>query len=79
MKCSLLEINRCGTSKTSRAVSLPSLCCPLSNGGSVLFENDKTETWEEIKRFETDVWRMKWKLTEAIFGNDQTVKLTVIK
>ena len=35
----------------------------------VIQENDGTETWKEVKGFETDVWRMKWKLTEALYGD----------
>jgi len=31
----------------------------------------------EVKGFETEIWRLKWKLTEALYGNK--FKLVVIK
>ena len=45
----------------------------------VIHENDGTETWEEVKGFETDVWKMKWRFTEILFGADETIKLVVTK
>ena len=46
----------------------------------VVEENDETETYEEVKSkaTKTDVWRIKWKLTEALFGDDPKKKLVVI-
>jgi len=38
---------------------------------------DGSEELHEYKGFETDVWRMKWKLTEALYGDQY--KLVVIK
>lgn len=35
---------------------------------------------EEVKGFETEVWRLKWKLTEAILSKENPeIKLTVIR
>lgn len=45
----------------------------------VIHENDGTETWEEVKGFATEVWRLKWKLCEALYGDDENVKLVVLK
>lgn len=39
--------------------------------------NDGSKELWEIKGFETDVWRFKWKLTEAIYGEEY--KLVVYK
>jgi hypothetical protein len=33
----------------------------------------------EVKGFETDVWKLKWKLFEALYSGKKGVKLTVIK
>lgn len=38
---------------------------------------DDTIELHEYKGFETDIWRMKWKLTEALYGKQY--KLVVIK
>lgn len=38
---------------------------------------DDTIEFHEYKGFETDLWRIKWKLAEAIYGKDY--KLVVIK
>ena len=42
-----------------------------------IFHNDGSEELTEIKGFQTDVWRIKWKLCEALYGDKY--KLTVIK
>lgn len=39
--------------------------------------NDGSITYIEVKGYETDVWRMKWKLFEALYGDKFT--LTVVK
>lgn len=44
-----------------------------------IIHNDKTIEWVEVKGFQTDLWRFKWKLFEAFFGNEPNMKLTVIK
>lgn len=38
---------------------------------------DGSEEWHEVKGFITEVWRLKWKLTEAIYGDK--IKLVLIK
>ena len=46
----------------------------------VITHNDGWEEWVEVKGFETEVWRLKWKLTEAIFDKDFPERvLTVVK
>lgn len=45
----------------------------------VLKENDGTETYEEVKGFETMEWRQKWKLLTILYENDETKKLVVTK
>jgi hypothetical protein len=39
---------------------------------------DGTKEYVEIKGFETDLWRMKWRLFEALYS-DKGYKLTVEK
>ena len=38
----------------------------------VIYPDDKIE-YHEVKGFETDVWRMKWRLSLAIFGKENFV------
>ena len=38
---------------------------------------DDSEELHEVKGFETDIWRLKWKLTEALYGDKY--KLVLIK
>ena len=45
----------------------------------VITHKDGTLEYVEIKGFETDTWKLKWKLFEAIYGHDPMTKLTVIK
>ena len=45
----------------------------------VVTHNDNTKEYVEVKGVETDLWRQKWKLTEAILGKSPVVKLTVVK
>lgn len=45
----------------------------------VIHEKDGTETYEEVKGFETTEWRKKWHLTELLYGNDENIKLVVNK
>ncbi len=40
---------------------------------------DGTLEYIEVKGFETDVWRIKWKLFEALFGGLPGMKLTVVR
>lgn len=41
--------------------------------------NDGIREFVEIKGFETEVWRLKWKLFEALYGSLPNIRLTVIK
>ncbi len=45
----------------------------------VVEHNDGTKEYLEIKGFETEVWRLKWKLFEALYGKKPNIKLTVQK
>lgn len=45
----------------------------------VIEENDGTFTYSEVKGFETEVWRLKWKLFEALYGEKEGIKLEVIR
>ena len=44
-----------------------------------VFHNDGVIEYVEIKGFETPEWRLKWRLFEAIYGDQPNVKLTVVK
>lgn len=42
--------------------------------------NDGSLEYVEVKGFETDAWKIKWKLFEAIYAHDHPeVKLTIVK
>lgn len=45
----------------------------------VITHNDNSLEYVEVKGFETETWRLKWKLFEALYGNQPNVKLTVVK
>ncbi len=45
----------------------------------VIEHNDRTREYIEIKGMELPVWRLKWKLFEALYGKEPNTKLTVIK
>lgn len=38
-----------------------------------------TEVYEEVKGFPTEIWQLKWKLTEALLGGDETIELLVTR
>lgn len=40
---------------------------------------DGTTEYVEVKGFPTEVWRLKWKLFEALYSGRPDVKLTVVK
>lgn len=40
---------------------------------------DGVEEYVEVKGFETEVWRLKWKLFEALWADKPDVRLIVIK
>lgn len=44
-----------------------------------LYHKDGSIEYVEVKGFETDVWRLKWKLFEDKFGHDHNIKLTIVK
>lgn len=35
----------------------------------LVINNDDTEEIHEVKGYATDLWKIKWKLAEALFGN----------
>lgn len=41
--------------------------------------NDDRRIFTEVKGRETTVWRMKWRLLEALYGDDPSVDLLVVK
>ena len=45
----------------------------------VIYHNDESKEYLEIKGFETEVWRLKWKLFEALYSQDKNIRLTVKK
>jgi len=45
----------------------------------VVYHNDDSVEYVECKGYETEIWRMKWALTEMIFCDDPVITLTVIK
>lgn len=45
----------------------------------VVEHNDGMKEYVEVKGFETDVWKMKWKIFEALYSEDKMNKLTIIK
>ena len=45
----------------------------------VYTDKNETEVYEEVKGFATKEWEMKWKLTEALLGGDENVKLLVTR
>ena len=44
----------------------------------VVYHNDGTIEYVETKGYPTTVWRLKWKLFEALFSEKEGVKLTVV-
>ena len=45
----------------------------------VVDELDGTERWVEVKGFQTDMWRMKWKLLLALYEEKPNVKIELVK
>jgi hypothetical protein len=45
----------------------------------VVTHNDGIKEYVEVKGFETDIWRLKWKLFCALYGKKKNVILTVQK
>jgi len=45
----------------------------------VVYLNDGRNEYLEVKGFATDVWRLKWKLFEALYSQDKNIILTVVK
>lgn len=44
----------------------------------VIYHHDGRTEFLEVKGFPTDVWKMKWKLLEALYGDNKKYKLTII-
>lgn len=44
-----------------------------------ILHNDGIVEYVEVKGFETDTWRLKWKLFDALYGDDNMVRLTIVK
>lgn len=45
----------------------------------LVHHNDGTMEYVEVKGFETEVWRMKWKIFEALYSDKEMTRLTVVK
>ena len=45
----------------------------------VVTHNDGVKEYIEVKGFETDVWKLKWKMFEALYSKRKNTKLTIIK
>jgi len=45
----------------------------------VVYHNDGSIEYIECKGMETEVWKMKWHLTEMIFKDHPTINLTIVK
>lgn len=45
----------------------------------LIYHNDGTKEFIEVKGFETELWRLKWKIFCAMYENKKNYKLTVIK
>lgn len=45
----------------------------------VVTHNDGSLEYVEVKGFETEVWRLKWKLFESLYSNLPNTTLTVVK
>ena len=45
----------------------------------VVYHLDGTTEYVECKGYPTDVWKLKWKLFEALFSQDPNNKLTIIQ
>jgi len=41
--------------------------------------NDDSIEFVEVKGFETEVWRLKWKIFESIYGHNPNYTLTVVR
>lgn len=45
----------------------------------IVTHNDDTKEYVEVKGFETEVWKMKWRIFEALYSDQPDVQLTVVK
>ena len=45
----------------------------------IVYHHDKTIEYVEVKGFETWLWRIKWKLFEALYSDKPNIILTVVK
>lgn len=45
----------------------------------VITHNDDSLEYVEVKGYETDVWKMKWKIFEALYSGKENTRLTIVK
>ncbi len=45
----------------------------------IIHHNDRTLEYVETKGYPTPVWKLKWKLFEALFSKNKNVKLTIVQ
>ena len=45
----------------------------------IIHHNDETLEYVETKGYQTDVWKLKWKLFESLYSNLPNTKLTIVQ
>lgn len=45
----------------------------------IIHHNDGTDEYVECKGYQTDVWKLKWKVFEALYSELPGVKLTIVQ
>lgn len=43
----------------------------------IIYHNDGINEYVETKGYQTDTWKIKWKLFCALYGNDPNIKITL--
>lgn len=45
----------------------------------IVYHLDGTTEYVEVKGYQTDFWKLKWKLFESLFSDNPDIKLTIIQ
>ena len=45
----------------------------------IVYHRDNSIEYVEVKGYQTDVWKLKWKLFESLYSDKPDVKLTIIQ
>jgi hypothetical protein len=72
--CAKLNTSVCPEHPKEKSLHLATYICDFK-----AYHNDGTIEYIEAKGMETDVFRLKWKLMEAVYGNRDDVRLTLVK